>query len=131
MALRSAAEAIIAEERAKQNNILADRLTNAIQGNGVGAHPKLSYAEPSSRARDFIVEITPQHRLEDLILPDVCRRGIEQLIEEQKRASLLRAHGLDPRHRVLLIGPPGNGKTSLAEALAEALAVPFFVVLKQ
>jgi SpoVK/Ycf46/Vps4 family AAA+-type ATPase len=50
-----------------------------------------------------------------------------RLIEEHRRTDLLRSHNLEPRHRVLLVGSPGNGKTSIAEAIANELAVPLFV----
>lgn len=117
-------EAVIAEERANQRHLLADRLSELITTIGTGKVRD----DHATAVRDLVQEIVPERRLSDLELAPVTRHVVEELVEEQKRSELLRSYGVEPRNRLLLSGPPGNGKTSVAEAMAAELMLPFYVV---
>ena len=96
--------------------------------NGNGRYVTPAPSPSKSPAGSLVAEIIPECRIEDLILPIEVIEIIRDLVEEQHRADLLRSYNLEPRNRVLLAGPPGNGKTSLTEAIADALNVSLLVV---
>jgi predicted AAA+ superfamily ATPase len=125
---RTTVEAIAAEERAKRHHQLADKLEENLRS--ATARPR---GPEVVRAFDgghggLLYEVEPRRNIDSLLLDSETAKAAAEIVEEQLRRDLLRSHGLEPRHRVLLSGPPGNGKTSLAEALAAQLMVPMFVV---
>jgi SpoVK/Ycf46/Vps4 family AAA+-type ATPase len=62
--------------------------------------------------------------LRDLVLDDPLRVAMLRVLDEQRMADRLADHGLTPRRRLLLHGPPGCGKTMAAYALAGDLRLP-------
>jgi SpoVK/Ycf46/Vps4 family AAA+-type ATPase len=65
----------------------------------------------------------PSVDIESLRLDAVTRNAATEIIEENLLANELAARGIEPRTRILIHGSPGNGKTSLACAIATALGL--------
>ncbi len=88
---------------------------------------------PLARPRGDLVGLLsatyPATRLSDMVLPRSIRSRLDRILSENRGRETLLRHGLRPRRKLLLIGPPGSGKTMTASALAGELQLPLYTIL--
>ena len=133
LAFRRAAQALIDEEEAKQHHLLAGDLRR-ILSTGSGQIVATSYATlpdpPADRetALPLAAVTQPSVMLADLVLGSDLDRRLRDLVREVGVWPVLDEMGVPHRNKVLLYGPPGCGKSTIAAALAFELRRPLVTV---
>lgn len=99
---------ILIDKRLRQGKVMKPQLLPSLEG--------------------LVGQMSPTLDLEEIELPDLVRSDIAEYLQDARSAESFKEHGLPLGNRVLLQGPPGNGKTALAGALATALGLPIYTV---
>jgi SpoVK/Ycf46/Vps4 family AAA+-type ATPase len=74
--------------------------------------------------------LTENHKLSvnSMVMPIDLQDRIKLVIHEYRQQEKLKAFGMTHRRKLLLLGPPGTGKTMTARCLAREIGLPLYTI---
>ncbi len=116
------------EEAEKLKRLVQKARDQRLVGKPSGAQTPIPLARPRGELQGLVESAYPKVTLPGMVLSNDIATRLARIVHQQRERATLRDHGQTPATHMLLVGPPGTGKTMTASAIAGELRLPLFTV---
>jgi hypothetical protein len=106
----------IAAHNARKGNVqLAQELRNLLDEArrpqaSTGVPRAVPIARPVGELAGLLTASYPTTQITDMVLPRIVHEALDEAVRQYHQRDRLRHHGLSPKRKLLLIGPPGPAR---------------------